>query len=213
MAKSCPAKCWPTKSQQAKTRLDSNLGFIQIQYHFEATRNSINEIDPVECKPTKKHYPNPPSLSVSLSIVNLVIAEEKLFLRKRSGAKRKKKPPANERLLSIIVQGKDPCLPVLLPLLCTVTQLTKQDRRNQGTFASPPPSDSGRSVNPFPTEGRQIILLNITTCPPFPSGFSDLPPALEDATCLAGLFHQIPVSWFRRDSPNSVPKITTKGAI
>jgi hypothetical protein len=30
---------------------------------------------------------------------------------------------------------------------------------------------------------------------------------------LAGLFHQIPVSWFRRDSPNSVPKINTKGAI
>ena len=65
---------------------------FQIQYSIiEATRNSINEIDLVECKPTKKHYPNPPSLSDSLSIVNLVIAEEKLFLRKRSGAKRKKK--------------------------------------------------------------------------------------------------------------------------
>ena len=117
---------------------------FQIQYSIiEATRNSINGIDLVECKPTKKHYPNPPSLS--LSIVNLVIAEEKLFLRKRSGAKRKKKN-TSARLLSIIVQGKDPCLPVLLPLLCTVTQLTKQDRRNQGTFAPPTSSDFGRSV-------------------------------------------------------------------
>ena len=52
-----------TGKRLIKLRLDSNFGFIKIQYIITATRNSIIENDPVECKPTKKHYPNPPSLS------------------------------------------------------------------------------------------------------------------------------------------------------
>ena len=127
-----------TGKRRIKLRLDSNFGFIQIQYIIGATRNSINEIDPVECKPTKKHYPNPPSLSFCLSFNCQSRDSRRKIVSPQTKWSKKEEKNTSARLLSIIVQGKDPCLPVLLPLLCTVTQLTKQDRRNQGTFAPPP---------------------------------------------------------------------------